>query len=791
MKKKIFTSILLLALLFSLISSSIKTVNNKSQREYSKVLTNNGFTVSPFIYGTTETPSTLDPIDCWDRKDSIIIDQVAETLFTYNYSDPSLPLIPLLATGYDLEPTEKLNFTVYLRQGVIFHDGSEFNSTVAKWNFDRIGYWWNTTGQLPAYETPASTAPLGYWEDGELPIYNRVEIVDEYTIKFVLTKHLAGEPDLLTHSTSAILSMESTPFFSKLTLGTDPIIGTGPFVFDYYDVDNETRFHVFENYWGEKANIEEMLFKYYSDPTSLNLAVLTQDIHFIDNPLPEYLDTFKVNPDLVVIDDGKTDSVARFLVFNNYTLNKTIRKALSYAINYSHITDVIQSGTSTCLKSPIPSGILYSNTTFNYPNFNITEARKIMQSIGHGDTLNASYPGPDDANWETLADTGTFNVSMWVFDIKQFHQDLFTSCNRSFRKIGINLNKKETGWITWATNIQADPNWADIWFMGWLMDYNDPWNVINLLFSNISAGNWMLGYINDSYLQNLIELGTEEFDPVLREGIYDDIQEYIIEDLMPLALLDISKMYHVHHVDLTGFSQNVLEKTYFYSCKWKDSYSISIDTSGDISLVEGSTGNSFTWTITANTIFDPKYEISINDVFNETDIWQNNVPIVVDLDDLSVGTYEFKIEVYNTYKTAEDIVNIEVNPFIFDISHPPDINYTEGDTGNTISWVVTSNLIVNPIYNISRNDTEIESNSWSSGDPIVINVDGLSAGTYEYKIEVRNSDSVKEDIVIVTVNAEEKEIPSKIPGYSLLFVLGITIIIMRYLYKKSKKKLQL
>lgn len=95
------------------------------------------------------------------------------------------------------------------------------------------------------------------------------------------------------------------------------------------------------------------------------------------------------------------------------------------------------------------------------------------------------------------------------------------------------------------------------------------------------------------------------------------------------------------------------------------------------------------------------------------------------------------------------------------------------------------------MYNISRNDTEIESNSWSSGDPIVINVDELSAGTYEYKIEVRNSDSIKEDIVIVTVNAEEKETPSKIPGYSLLFVLGITIIIMRYLHKKSKKKLQL
>ena len=162
----------------------------------------------------------------------------------------------------------------------------------------------------------------------------------------------------------------------------------------------------------------------------------------------------------------------------------------------------------------------------------------------------------------------------------------------------------------------------------------------------------------------------------------------------------------------------------------------------------------------------------------------NNVPLVVDLDDLPVGTYEYKIEVYNTYKTAEDIINVEVLPFIFNISQPPDISYTEGDTGTTISWEVTSNLITNPTYNITRDEVELETDSWSSGVPIMINVDGLSVGTYEYKIEARNSDSVKEDIVSVTVKAKEI-----IPGYPLLFILGIAIVTMIYIYKKSKKKL--
>ncbi len=695
MKKKIITSLLILALFLPLIGGSIKTINNKSIKQYSQVLPSNGFPISPFIYGSTETPRVLDPVDCVYRRSSIVIDQVAETLFTHNYSDPSLPLIPLLATGYDLEPTEKLNYTIYLRQGVNFHDGSEFNSTVAKWNFDRIEYWWNTTGLLPAFETPGDAAVLGFWEDGKLPIWNRTEIVNDYTIKIILNKHLAGEIALLTYTAFAMLSMESTPFSSRLTLGTDQIIGTGPFVFEYYFTGIEASFHAFDNYWGEKANIEELLFKYYSTPTSLNMAVLAQNIHFIDDPLPEYLDTFKAYPDLSVIDDGKNDRTPRFLVFNNQTVNNIIRKALSYAINYSHITDVMMNGTSIRLKSPIPSGILYSNTAFNYPILNITKARKIIQSTGHGATLDPNYPGLNETDWEGLADSGTLNITMWVHDIKWYHKDLFTSCNKSFRKIGINPIKKETNWNTWASNIQGDPSWADMWFIGWGFDYNDPWNLINFLFSNVSIINWMLGYVNDPYLQNLIELGTEEFDPVLREGLYDEIQRNIVEDLMPVALLDISKMYHVHHVDLIGFSQNALEKTYFYNFKWTAPYRLNITSPEDVSFVEGSTGNNITWTITADSLENPTYEIYINDTLDETDIWQSNIPIVVYLDNLSAGAYEFKIEVYNTYKTAEDIV-------------------------------------------------------------------------------------------IVTVEA--KEIPPWISGYSLLFILGITIITMLYVIKKAKRK---
>jgi len=671
MRKRACKTIVLLLFLLLIFNWSVKIFDNDSHVKNFKVFTSNGtYTTKPppFIYGTTATPRVLDPVDCVYSRSSIVIDQVAETLFTYNYSDPSLLLIPLLATGYYLEPTEKLEYTIYLRQGVTFHDGSEFNSAVAKWNFDRIEYWRDFSDSEFLY----------YWEDGVLPIWDHTEIVNEYTIKFILNKPNAAFLDLLTHTSSAMLSMESIPFYGKLTLGTDQIIGTGPFVFEYYNEGIEARFHAFENYWREMANIDEMVFKYFSDLGTLNSETLSHNINFLDNPDPDLLDNFKADPDLVVLDVGKTYSTIGVLAFNNFLLNNTIRKALSYAINYSYIIDELLNGTALRSKSPIPPGILYSNTTFNYPNFNITKARTIMQSKGYGAALDPNYPGLNDTDWESLADSGINNFSMWVHPLNQFRSDIFNLCNETFRKIGINLYKREADFNTFSNIMEQDPNWVDMWVLGWGADYNDPSNFINTLFSNISIANFRLfGQVNDSYLQNLINLGTEEFDPVLRKGIYDEIQRYIVEELMPSAWFHVNKQYHVHSINLTGFSQNVMEKTYFYYCTWQPhTYKVSIESSGDISFVKGSTGKNITWTITARKVENPTYNIFIDDVLNETDTWQNNDFIIFNLDNLPIGLYEYKIEVSNAPLTSyaytvEDVIIVYVysseTPFPYEI----------------------------------------------------------------------------------------------------------------------------
>ncbi len=85
------------------------------------------------------------------------------------------------------------------------------------------------------------------------------------------------------------------------------------------------------------------------------------------------------------------------------------------------------------------------------------------------------------------------------------------------------------------------------------------------------------------------------------------------------------------------------------------------------------------------------------------------------------------------------------------ITSPNDINYIEGDTGNSISW--TANDMNPATYTITIDGTQVQSGSWNSGVPININVDGLNLGSYTYIIVVSDQSGLTTtDSVIVTVS---------------------------------------
>jgi ABC-type transport system substrate-binding protein len=90
---------------------------------------------------------------------------VYETLLWF---DDRGNVVPWLAERWDVSQ-DGLVYTFYLRKGVRFHDGFEFNATVVKANLDR---WIDSTVRVP------SRSLVGR--------IDRVEIVDDYTVRVYL-----------------------------------------------------------------------------------------------------------------------------------------------------------------------------------------------------------------------------------------------------------------------------------------------------------------------------------------------------------------------------------------------------------------------------------------------------------------------------------------------------------------------------------------------------------------------------------------------------------------------------
>jgi len=514
------------------------------------------------IYGKCYGPGELDPHNAWDTGSFDVIDQVVETLLAYNLSDPELSIIPRLASSMGTWSPDNLNYMITLGSGVMFHDGTIFNATAVRWNFDRLAYFMNVSGTLPEETRICSIDELYRWNDGT-PIINRTEIINANTINFVLNRPFGAFEALLCFTGSGIMSPNSTPTTEYIDFATGDLIGTGPFVYDEYIPNIELNFHAFENYWAGVVNITYLKFSIITDANKRNQALLSGEIDILDEPLPSFLDIFEIDPNIIVKSSPST--IMRYLGMNNKQINKTKRQAISYAINYSYIIDVILDSPAARLKSPIPNGIRYANDSFNVATLNLTKARNLMQGMGFGIGFNIS----DDAEWITVAEGLTpFETYNYTYNIgNRVREEIFVLLQDNLKKIGIEVTDAGMSWPYFLFRCFEfggfHRDMLQLYFLHWMPDYNDPSNYINTMMTNRTvAGNGC--QINDYYLQDLMEKGLQETNPVIRKGMYEEIQRYCVEDLMPWAFGYVAFNYAVYNINITGYQPNPMGKVWFY-----------------------------------------------------------------------------------------------------------------------------------------------------------------------------------------------------------------------------------
>ena len=508
-----------------------------------------------FIYGTNSGPVDLDPHNAWDISSFDVIEQVVETLYAYDLLDPELAPIPRLASDFGTWSIDGLSYTVPLKMGVTFHDGTPFDATAVKWNFDRLAYFMNL-------ENPTHISTLYLWHDGT-PIINEVEIVDEYTVKFVLNKPFAPFESLLCFSGSGIMSPTSTSPENYIDTATGDLVGTGPFVYDNYEVGVEVTMHAYENCWAGAPYIDELTFSIIPDINVRNLALLDGTIDFLKTPDDSFFQTFRDDPDITLVDAGQ-DATIRFLGMNNRLINVSFREAISYAINYTYMIDELLGGEAVRLKSPIPLGITNANWSFNVPILNLTRARQVMQSMGFG----VGFDVDKDAEWTTQATLSPFRSINYTYNWgNKFREDMLLLLQDNLGKIGIKvIDAGMTSREYFDRLLDIPPysrNHLELFWVGWVPDYNDPSNIINSMFSKNSVSNF--AQVDDDLVQQWMEEALITINPAERKVLYDKIQQRLIEVVFPYAWGYVRRNYDAHSSKFTGFQSNPMDKVWFYT----------------------------------------------------------------------------------------------------------------------------------------------------------------------------------------------------------------------------------
>ena len=276
--------------------------------------------------------TTMDPHMSTAALDRDVYYQLYNTLVGL---DPGLNIVPELAESW--EAPDPLSYLFRLRKGVRFHDGSDFDASIVKWNVERM-------------VNPAT----GSIRRSELGNVKSVDVVDAHTVRFNLKEPDAALLATLTDRAGMMVSRAAVEKYGK-DFARNPV-GTGPFQLAEWVKDDQIRVTRFAGYWKKGLPyLDEIVYKPIPDHTVKLTALRTGTLDLIDELPPKDVAPLRSNPKLRVIE---TPSLGYRRIELNTTRppfnQKALRQAVAWAINREAIHRAVFFGTGAVAQGPIP-----------------------------------------------------------------------------------------------------------------------------------------------------------------------------------------------------------------------------------------------------------------------------------------------------------------------------------------------------------------------------------------------------------------------------------------------------
>ncbi|MEO8665170.1 MAG: ABC transporter substrate-binding protein [Ignavibacteria bacterium] len=570
MKK--FTSYLILSLATILIFGCGKKEESKMTQLKGGIKGGGSYTINEL-----ENARSLDPVGINDNVSHHVSHQIYDLLIDL---DSTLKLTPQLATRWEISE-DGLLYTFHLRKGVMFQDnacfpngkGREFSAQDVKYSFDRIcnpatgtlgfDYYKNYVVGADEFFQEASNARRES-RDPKLTGVSGYIAKDDSTFQIQLKKSFGPFIYYMTLGFAYIVPKEAVEKFGK-NYFQNPV-GTGPFIFVDWKPDFELNMKRNPNYWGvdpagnQLPYLETVKFKFIKDLSQ-------QTLEFQNGTLDESYripnESFKeiVTPQKTLTPQFEkfvlqrvpalADQFYGFLTTGKVFNNEKVRQAFNYAIDKDKIMKFVLNGQAdtTGIYGVVPPAMPgYDVKRIKGYSFDLAKAKLLMEEAG--------YPNGK----------GFPEALLQINSGGDRNTQIAESIQNMLKEIGINMKLNIIQFAQHLDNIDAGR--ADFFRLGWIADYPDPENFLNLFYGkNVPKDPKAISPINSTRFQDaeydkIFEKAISTIDQTARYELYYQAEQIAISKA-PLMIIFYDEDYRMIQPYVKGYPANAMNRVDF------------------------------------------------------------------------------------------------------------------------------------------------------------------------------------------------------------------------------------
>jgi len=483
-----------------------------------------------------------DPILASETNSTYVLQNVLEGLMGFAPGTMSDP-IPVLAAEQPTITPDGLSYTFPLRQGVKFHDGTDFNAEAVKYNFDR---WTSIPTDLQPIAQYAGII-FGFGDDS---LIQAVDAVDASTVKITLRR---PNSSFLTYLTLPYFEISSPtalkagkadnsvvdPAQIPYAQGVQPAaIGTGPFTFKEWVKNDHVTIERNADYWDapNAAKLDEIVFKPVPDSTAVINGLQAGDIDLAEIVSPVDVPTIQGNADLQLLDRENSCNTVQVSINQTHAPmdQLAVRQAIGYAVNKQAYIDAFYGGLGTPADNFMPLTIQYAKP-LGLPTYDPDKAKSLLTGFT-AEQLTLDFWWPSEVSRPYMPDP----------------KGLFEAVSRDLTAVGFTVTPHTDVW---------SPNYLDNAYKGqyqnWLLGITCQWagpdNFLKVNYFGYVDGQPPTNYAyrNDELNQTMNDALAAP-DAATAEELWGKAQDMLAADL-PIVPLVNSRPAAAARSNVQGF----------------------------------------------------------------------------------------------------------------------------------------------------------------------------------------------------------------------------------------------